>query len=188
MVRIKQACNFFLSRFVADVTVNWRFSFNMYACILAVFRRCIQMDSWATDGFYSHFPSYSQQPNQREVLAKARQRDYQAFLNHISPKKIVSHATLQKRHNINDGQQKRSKKPTATSPPQTKRNELPKLDIHIVNANATSTEPAAMTGSSTDTRKARNDFVNELEQMDLPDIFNDERISARNEKMAEVSD
>lgn len=140
------------------------------------------MDSWATDGFYSHFPSYSQQPNRREALAKARQLDYQTFLSRISPLKNASNTKAHaKRY---DGQSKRPKKSTNSSPND---NKLPKLDMHIVNGN-NSTEHATLSGRTTNRSKERNEYVNGLENMDLPDIFNDERISARNEKMAVVSD
>lgn len=144
------------------------------------------MDSWATDGFYSHFPSYSQQPNRREALAKARQLDYQTFLSRISPLKHVSHVKLQKRHIANDGQTKKLKNPTNISPNTNHNNEMPKLDMHIVNEND-STEQAVISGHSTNRSKERNEFVNGLEEMDLPDIFNDERISARNDRNAEVN-
>lgn len=149
------------------------------------------MDSWATDGFYSHFPSYSQQPNRREALAKARQLDYQTFLSRISPLKNVSSVKTQKRAtNANDGQSKKSKKPTnATASPNTNdRNNMPKLDMHIVSENNSSTEQTVPSGRSTDRSQERNDYVNGLEQMDLPDIFNDKQINVRNEKLAEVSD
>lgn len=143
------------------------------------------MDSWVTDGFYSHFPSYSQQPSQRELLAKTRQLEYQTFLSRISPQKNISHAKLhQKRHT--ESQTKKPKEPINITL-NTKNNELPKLDIHIVNENNSSQEKTAKGGNSTNRTKDRNAFVKGLEKMDLPDIFNDERISARNEKLAEVS-
>lgn len=149
------------------------------------------MDSWATDGFYSHFPSYSQQPNRREALAKARQLDYQTFLSRISPLKNVSNVKTHKRATqLNDGQSKKSKKPAnaSASPTTNDRNGVPKLDMHMVSENNSSTEQTVLSGRSTDRSKDRNDFVNGLEQMDLPDIFNDKQISVRNEKLAEVSD
>lgn len=151
------------------------------------------MDSWATDGFYSHFPSYSQQPNRREALAKARQLDYQTFLSRISPLKNVSNVKTQKRTtHATDGQSKKSKKPTnstaSTNTNDNERNDMPKLDMHAVSESNSSTEQAVSSQRSTDRSKERNDFVKELEEMDLPDIFNDKQISVRNERFAEVGD
>lgn len=146
------------------------------------------MDSWATDSFYAHFPSYSQQKNRREALAKARQIDYQTFLNRISPLKNVSRVKLQKRHIANDGQTKKSIKPTNIAPITNNQNEMPKLDMHFVNDENDSTEQVVMSGHSTNRSKDKDEYVNGLEEMDLPDIFNDTRISARNERLAEASE
>lgn len=150
------------------------------------------MDSWATDSFYSHFPSYSQQANRREVLAKARQLDYQTFLSRISPLKNVSNVKSQKRATVIDGQNRKSKKTpnasTTSSPNTNYKNEMPKLDMHFVSENDSTEHAAIISGRSTNRSKDRNDFVNGLEEMDLPDIFDDKQISVRNEKLAEVSD
>lgn len=134
------------------------------------------MDSWVTDGFYSHFPSYSQQPTRREALAKARQLDYQTFLSRVSPQKGKSDGKAQKRHTTNESQSKRQKIPTNE-----KRNEkLPKLDTNRTDDNNGESDMSSRV-------EVKNRFLDELENMNLPDIFNEQMINERNQKMKEVN-
>lgn len=134
------------------------------------------MDSWASDGFYSHFPSYSQQPTRREALARARQLDYQTFLSRVSPGKSKTDGKAQKRHTTNDGQSKRQKIPTTNRTPNEK---LPKLNANAVNEN--NIEGDMQSGGVN-----KDHYLDELEKMDLPDILNEETINERNLKLAEV--
>lgn len=135
------------------------------------------MDSWVTDGFYSHFPSYSQQPTRREALAKARQLDYQTFLSRISPTKIKIDGKGQKRHTTNDNSSKRQKIPTNDIP----NDKLPKLDTKSIDDVDTNGE------SDVSCRvEVKNRFLDELEKMELPDIINEQTIRKRNQKLKEV--
>lgn len=134
------------------------------------------MDSWVTDGFYSHFPSYSQQPTRREALAKARQLDYQTFLSRAVPQKAKLDGKGQKRHTTNENSNKRQKATTNDTP----NDKLPKLDTVSMNDN-----DGAVKISSRVVNKNR--FLDELEKMDLPDIINEETINDRNQKLAEVN-
>lgn len=135
------------------------------------------MDSWVTDGFYSHFPSYSQQPTRQQALAKARQYEYQTFLSRVTPKKTKCNGKAQKRHTTIENHLKRQKTPTKHTSPNDK---LPNLD----------TNAAAHNGSEEfemhNRFENKNRFQDELETMDLPDIFNDQMIRERNQKLAEV--
>lgn len=135
------------------------------------------MDSWATDGFYSHFPSYSQQPTRREELAKARQHDYQTFLNRVTPRKNKSDAKFHKRNISIDSHSKKKRIATTN---QTPNPELPKSDVNMVSENAIELD-------RNNRVRNRSRFVNELEKMDLPDILNGDTIDERNQKLAEVS-
>lgn len=135
------------------------------------------MDSWVNDGFYSHFPSYSQRPSRQEELARARQLEYQTFLSRVTPIKSKSNGKAQKRHTPNDNSSKRPKIPTTNDTPNDK---LPKLDISTV------AERNEQFDSSSRFQN-KNRFQDELETMDLPDIFNDQMIRERNQKLAEVS-
>lgn len=134
------------------------------------------MDSWATDGFYSHFPSYSQQPNRREALAKARQQDYRTFLSRLSPQKgEKSH----KRFTVHDEHAMTKTKTTTMN--HIPNDELPKLDLYTNDDDSSS-------GSGTSSlTTSRDRFVNELERMNLPDIFNEETVLERNQKLIEVN-
>lgn len=40
--------------------------------------------AWVTDKFYLQFPSYSEQIQKREILAKTRQQEYQKFLRQLT--------------------------------------------------------------------------------------------------------
>lgn len=126
------------------------------------------MDSWVTDGFYSHFPSYSQQPTRREALAKARQLEYQTYLSRVTPPKAKSDGKAQKRHTSNDNNSK-----TLNDIPNDK---LPKLDANTADD---------CNGESSRVEH-KNRFLDDLEKMNLPDIFNEERINERNQKFSEV--
>lgn len=134
------------------------------------------MDSWVTDGFYSHFPSYSQQPTRREALAKARQLDYQTFLSRAEPRKAKPDGKGQKRHTTNENSSKRQK-PTTNDTPNDK---LPKLDTISTNNNDGKANMSSRVVN-------KNRFLDELEKMDLPDIMNEETINDRNQKLAEVN-
>lgn len=136
------------------------------------------MDSWVTDGFYSHFPSYSQQPTRREALAKARQLDYQTFLSRAAPRNANSDGKGQKRHTTNENNSKRQKATTNHTP----NDKLPKLDTVKMNDNDGDGEANICTRVVN-----KNRFLDELEKMDLPEIMNEATISDRNQKLAEVS-
>lgn len=133
------------------------------------------MDSWATDGFYSHFPSYSQQPTRREELARARHHDYQTFLNNVIPQKGKSDGKISKRNTNLDAHNKKQKVSTSTP-----NNERPKVDLSATVANSNELDKKYRL-------KNTSQFVNELEQMDLPDFLNEDTINERNHKLAEVS-
>lgn len=38
---------------------------------------------WASDTFYSHFPSFNNQEKQKEHLAQARHQEYQQYLTKV---------------------------------------------------------------------------------------------------------
>ena len=138
------------------------------------------MDSWVTDGFYSHFPSYSQQPSRREALAKARQLEYQTFLSRVSPGKCKTDGKAQKRHTTNNCHSKRPKIPAND----TMRNDkLPKLDTKQT---TTTTDDNNGESDLSSRVEVKNRFLDELENMDLPDIFNEQSINKRNQKLKEV--
>lgn len=134
------------------------------------------MDSWVTDGFYSHFPSYSQQPTRREALAKARQLEYQTFLSRVSPGKGKPDGKAKKRHTTNDCQNKRQKIPTNEKQIVDK---LPKIDANTTDDTNGESEMSSRI-------EVKNRFLDELENMDLPDIFNEQSINERNQKLKEV--
>lgn len=133
------------------------------------------MDSWATDGFYSHFPSYSQQPTRREELARARQHDYQTFLNNATPRKGKTDGKIGKRNTNLDTQNKKLKVSTSTP-----NKEWPKVDLSAAVENRSELDKKFRL-------KNTSQFVNELEKMDLPDFLNEDTINERNQKLAEVS-
>lgn len=134
------------------------------------------MDSWVTDGFYSHFPSYSQQPTRREALAKARRLDYQTFLSRVTPRKTKSDGKAPKRHTSNDIHNNRQKTTMSDTP----NDKLPKLDTtNTIDSNNELNESTRV--------EHKNRFLDDLEKMELPDIFNEETINERNKKLAEVN-
>lgn len=42
------------------------------------------MEQWATDKFYSHFPSYSGEKSKRKLLDKDRQDEYNLYLSRLA--------------------------------------------------------------------------------------------------------
>lgn len=47
-------------------------------------RNEMDQKTWVTDKFYLQFPSYSEQNRKSELLAKARQQDYQKYLRQLT--------------------------------------------------------------------------------------------------------
>lgn len=142
------------------------------------------MDSWVNDSFYSKFPSYSEQANRREALAKARQLEYQTYLSRVSSNSPKTNTKSNKRTSINDKNLKRPKIPTIQNVTVNKPSPLKqKSKIIVQNVSEIATNDV-----DDDIRSERTDeFLNQLEQKPVPEIFDEESIRARNEKMAEVS-
>lgn len=132
------------------------------------------MDSWVSDKFYSHFPSYSEQKTHREVLAKSRQLEYQEYLNDKSPQ---TKNKSQKRLPTNTKTSKRPKVPTKNYDSIVTQNKLDADDNY-------SNDDVVKENNNDDESTQR--FLRKLEEMNVPDIFNDDMIRARNEKVAEV--
>lgn len=144
------------------------------------------MDPWATDSFYSHFPSHSNQRTQREILAKTRQIEYQTYLSRLAD----NTAKTSKRSTSINRLHKRQKLPV--------QNGAAKERVSPVKeATATASKPQINTINETDhlpslqqqqmdRDEERNRFLRELEKTKLPYIFNDDAINARNRRIAEV--
>lgn len=154
------------------------------------------MDSWVTDSFYSHFPSYSNQRTQREALAKTRQLEYQTYLSRLSTKNAFSDGKSTKRNTTTNRHHKRQKLPASKQAANEQvlpieEEKTTKTTItatnHEVNANVnddTDYHPELIKQMERDENRTK--FLNELEKMNLPDIFNEDVINARNKRIAEV--
>lgn len=66
------------------------------------------MEQWATDKFYSHFPSYSGEKSKRKLLDKDRQDEYNLYLSRLTSAGNASsqikhiHAERDGQHSISD--------------------------------------------------------------------------------------
>lgn len=134
------------------------------------------MDSWASDKFYSHFPSYSEQRTHREALARSRQLEYQAYLNNTANKSVQTKHKTHKRLPAKTKISKRPKIPTTNYDSIVEQNELDKNYSDEVEVN-----------ENNNYDESTQRFLKKLEEMSVPDIFNDDMIKARNEKVAEVT-
>lgn len=132
-----------------------------------------------TDKFYSHFPSYSEQSTKREALAKARQLEYQTYLSRIASNGQNSNGKSNKRITAHDKHTKRPKLPINHD-----EKESPKLNgkhVSVAQTEATNGAKAAKVREMT-----KEKFLDGVENMNLPEIFDEDRINARNRRMAEV--
>lgn len=134
------------------------------------------MDSWVNDSFYSHFPSYSDQ-SRREFLAKARQLEYQNYLLRLA--------------DIDDLSSSRASKRDASSGMQSRRLRLPSVDVNknLVDHSMSTEVPMAQKKQQDPffiESYERDGLMNEIDTLDLPDIFNENVIKARNKQIAKV--
>lgn len=146
------------------------------------------MDSWVTDTFYSHFPSYGDQKTQRDILLKSRHLEYQNHLHQLAAIEKLSAVRASKRFSANNNQMKRPKIPdepidNAAVIQINERN----LQHQNDNMSLVRREHDALFVESCDRDDSRNRFLNELQNMDLPDMFNDVAIEARNRRTIEVN-
>lgn len=126
-----------------------------------------------SDKFYSGFPSYNDQASKRQALAKARQVEYQTFLQNQSKGKSTPAKNKFVRHTVKE---KKSPKP-----------------VKHINAHENGTShgsTAAVDTNSTENSssdlRSREFFLKKLAKMNGPDIFNDVKINARNRQVEEV--
>lgn len=120
--------------------------------------------SWATDAFYSHFPSYSGQG--RKALDKARQEEYNTYL-----KKLTEVSNTEKLKRAATEREFRRNIPLREPVPQS-------------GARADHIDSELVTDRSL---TSRNDdsLWHESDNFGLPDILNDEIIKRRNRDIAE---
>lgn len=137
---------------------------------------------WVTDKFYSHFPSYSSEKQKRDSLAKEKKLEYQAYLS-----RVASNTPNGKTKRSTDGEKssKRLKIPTFSDE---KTNEDPESDVKCNKKNKTD-QNGTLADEWTDKKRDENKhkYLDKLEKMNLPEIFDADLVQARNHKMAEVS-
>lgn len=135
---------------------------------------------WVTDKFYSHFPSYSSEEQKRDSLAKEKKLEYQAYLSRVAS-------------NTPNGKSKRS----TDSEKSTKRLKIPTVSDAEINKHPESdmkcnkiAQNGTLADEWSDNKKrdeSKHKYLDKLEKMNLPEIFDADLIDARNHKMAEVS-
>lgn len=138
------------------------------------------MDS--SDKFYSHFPSYSEQSRKREALAKEQKLDYQAYLKRVTSNKNNRDQLF--------GKIKKSSTPHDDS----RKPKIPRNQEKTVNDSPISIKKRGAV-SQNDTKDGTNErqknkeqFLNEWEKMNLPEIVDGNAINARNRRIAEVKE
>lgn len=121
------------------------------------------MDSWATDAFYSHFPSYSGQG--RKTLDKARQDEYNKYLKKLSD---LSKIDKLKRTST----QKEIHRNVLVE-------SIPQKETRSNHIDSESTTVQSITART-------EDFLwRDTDNFGLPDILNDEIVKQRNRDIAE---
>lgn len=133
---------------------------------------------WVTDKFYSHFPSYSSEKQKRVSLAKEKKLEYQAYLTRVAS-------------NTPDGKSKRS----TDAEKSTKRLKIPTFSDEKTNKHLESDvkrkqiiQNGTLADEWADKRRdeSKHKYLDKLEKMNLPEIFDADLVEARNHKMAEV--
>lgn len=126
-----------------------------------------------SDKFYSGFPSYNDQASKRQALAKARQIEYQTFLQNQSKGKPTPTKSKLGRHEVKEQK----------SPKQVKH-----TNAHENGADHGSGE-AVDSYSAEDSEadlRSRDFYLKKLAKMSVPEIFSDVKIHARNQQAEEV--
>lgn len=135
---------------------------------------------WVTDKFYSHFPSYSSEKQKRDSLAKEKKLEYQAYLS-----RVASNTPNGKSKRSTDAEKsaKRLKIPTFSDEKTNKH-----LDTDVkCNKIAQNGKLADEWDDDKWRDESKHKYLDKLEKMNLPEIFDADQIKARNHKMAEVS-
>lgn len=121
------------------------------------------MDSWATDAFYSHFPSYSVQG--RDILNKARQEEYNNYL-----KKLTELSRIKAEKRIATAKETRRDVLLEERPQQETR------------SRPIDSEPTTVRSVAS---PADESLWNESDNFGLPDFLNYEIVKRRNREIAE---
>lgn len=132
---------------------------------------------WVTDKFYSHFPSYSSEKQKRDSLAKEKKLEYQAYLSRVAL-------------NTPNGKSKRS----SDAGKSTKRLKIPTFSDEMANKHTEMkcnkfAQNGTLPDEWADDKKrdeSKHKYLDKLEKMNLPEIFDADLVKARNDKMAEV--
>lgn len=134
---------------------------------------------WVTDKFYSHFPSYSSEKQKRDLLAKEKKLEYQAYLKRVAS---ITPNGKSKRSIDAEKSIERLKIPTFSDE---KTNNHLELDVKCnkISQNGTLTDEWADKKRD----ESKNKYLDKLEKMNVPEIFDADLIEARNQKMADVS-
>lgn len=134
---------------------------------------------WVTDKFYSHFPSYSSEKQKRDSLAKEKKLEYQAYLSRVASNNPNGKT---KRSTDAEKSTKRFKIPTFSDETTIKH---PESDVKCNKTDQNGTLADEWTNKRRD--ESKHKYLDKLEKMNLPEIFDADLVRARNHKMAEVS-
>lgn len=125
----------------------------------------MDQQSWVTDKFYSHFPSYSDQSLQRVLLSKSRKQDYQNYLSRVAvgPKKSFKRGSnvTQKANKVNVIDENRQTDDESTDG----------VSKSKLNREMSSKQKA----------------IHDRKHINLPDILDENKVHERNQRMVEVS-
>lgn len=128
-----------------------------------------------SDKFYSGFPSYNDQASKRQALAKARQIEYQTFLQNQSKGKPTP--TKSKLGRAAAVKEKKSPK------------QVRHTNAHENGADHEPNAEVADSYSAEDSEadmRSRDFYLKKLAKMSVPEIFSDVKIHARNQQAEEV--
>lgn len=149
--------------------------------------------TWVTDKFYSHFPSYTdQQQRKRAILIETRKQDYQNYLKQMSTNDVAGHRKYplnshRKSNGIENGTHEHqasgetfiTRAIIETSGSSLRKNWIEfwilitrMIDWFLI--------------GKVDSERGRSSRLRDSKHMDLPDIFDDEAIRERNRKVVEV--
>lgn len=133
------------------------------------------MDSHEIDKFYSHFPSYSGETSRRKLLDKDRQDEYKHYLSRLASAEKASEKFAISRNVRNELSSRQKVTVAERDEPHSVSNREHDILMHR----------NCQDMNERDMMRAK--YLQNLQNMDLPDIFNDEIIKQRNRRIAEVS-
>uniref|UniRef100_A0A182PUD0 Uncharacterized protein n=1 Tax=Anopheles epiroticus TaxID=199890 RepID=A0A182PUD0_9DIPT len=150
-----------------------------------------EMEQWVSDTFFSYFPSFNKkQKEQKTVLSRTRQQEYQDYLKNI-PEVTTKHQEYMKKYGKGKslGTEAANEKGTGTTSPPPPAGS----GGGVGTSGATGGQPQVRFGkslvaeASTNYRKGspREKLIQDLAHTDLPTILNTDTIDRRNRMLAD---